>query len=90
MLKQKGKGKTVMEIISDNGLLNKDYPDINMNNNYSKETLSAFKILNSNSNSTNFVKGGNRKVLSKKSKTKKTITKKSKTKKSKMKKTIKK
>lgn len=59
--KQKGKGKTVMEQISDNGLFNKDYPDINYNN-YSKETQSALKILNSNSNSSNinsyFIKGG--------------------------------
>jgi hypothetical protein len=58
--KQSGKGKTVMEQISDNGLFNKDYPDIN--NNFSKETQSALKILNSKSNSSNinsyFIKGG--------------------------------
>ena len=82
--KQKGKGKTVMEQISDSGLLNKNYPDIN---NYSKETQSALKILNSNSNSTNinFIKGGrskkyykSKRIRSKKSKSK-TKSKKNKT-----------
>jgi hypothetical protein len=56
---QKGRGKTIMEQISDNGLFNKDYPDINDSYNYSKESQSAFKILNSKNNTSLLtIKGG--------------------------------
>ena len=77
----KGKGKTIMEQISDNGLFNKDYPDINNKYNYSKETQSALKILNSDSSNFNskLIKGGTvkkyyKRVRSTKSKTNKNKT----------------
>lgn len=63
---QKGKGKTILEKINDNGILNKDYPDIS----YSKEGRSALNILNSSSHN-NYsiltVKGGKTRRLRRKS-----------------------